>query len=251
MTFQEYLNLKDSIPLLEGIDIDTKNRVVKFTDDNENFVDTSLINNPTTNINTISVFKRKASNLASVSDGNPLVYALKGINAWTISAEDREKIWARVDNILNKLSTNIDVLILAPSTNSLVEVFADRIQERFPNALLLNKCLMKRTKEEVYEAMSPWFGFSEDEIDSINMAFETMQHWFEAKKLPKNILNKIDTNIVKYNPDFKGAEIIVDKDVLIVDDVMSSGTSLGSCARVLAESYSPKSITNLVMFSKL
>ena len=250
MNFQEYLDDRDRVPLLEGIDINPITRTVSFTDEHEHYVDTSLNNNPTVDMRTISIFKRKPSASGdNISDGNPLVYALKDLNGWRISDMDRSKILKRVELILDKLTNSFDIIILAPSTNSLVEVFGGVIKKRFPNATVLNRCLVKRTKEEVYEAMSPWVEFSEDEIEEINIAFDSMEHWFEAKKLKKSILNEIDINIVKYNPLFKDGSIISNSNVLIVDDVISTGISMGSCARVISENYSPNSITNLVMFS--
>ena len=42
MNFQEYLDDRDRVPLLEGIDIDPITRTVSFTDEHEHYVDYML-----------------------------------------------------------------------------------------------------------------------------------------------------------------------------------------------------------------
>lgn len=252
MTFEEFLSNRElnDIPLYEGINIDIETKSVSFTDSHEDYVDTSLSNNPKNKIGVYSVFTRKESKDARVSDGNPLVYALKNINGWSISEEDKEALWGRITNILDKINKDFSVVITAPSSSSLVSLFANRVQLRYPTALIYDTCLLKRTKEEIFETMAPWSDYSDAEIQKISKAFSKMKYWFEAKHYPKELLSRLETDIVKINSDFKDGLNILNKDILIIDDVISSGFSLGSCANAINESYSPNSITNLVLFGK-
>lgn len=246
MTFKEYRNVKHSIPLFEGIEIDTNNKIVRFTDEHENYVDASLGNNPSDEDEYISVFQRKKTD-GVISDGNPLIYALKGLKAWGITKEDTELISNRIKEILNKIEDNFDILVLSPSSNSLVSVFAEDIKEKFPKAKVFNSCLSKRTKEEIQEIF-PFQNFSEQEMEKIDKAFSKMDYWFESKHFPKDLAKKMETNIVKIDDSFSEGLEILGKRVLVVDDVVFSGWGLSSCAKDISENYFPESVKGVVMF---
>lgn len=76
--------------LHEGIYFDPQNRTVAYNPSHEDYVDTSVENNPTADgeivpgVQVWSVFKRKRGELRE--DGNPLIYALKG-EGWTFRTE--------------------------------------------------------------------------------------------------------------------------------------------------------------------
>ena len=245
LTFEEFTELSE--PLFEGINVDIKSKIVTFTDAHENYVNTSIKDNPSQEKNIISIFKRKKTS-GIISDGNPLVHALKGNNGWSISDEDRNAIWDRVDEVLEKIESKYDLVVIAPSSNSFVKIFGDRVVNRF-SIPVLEKCFMKVTKEEILDA-SPWKGFSEEEIEMVDKAMSKMDHWFESKYFPKVLVDKFQYNIVKIDPEFEGFGVIDGKNILVIDDVLSSGWSLKSCANVLSEHYFPESITLLTLFGK-
>lgn len=242
MKLKDYL-LED-VPLYEGIEINLKSRTVKLTDENEDFVDTSIDNNPTTSSTAISIFKRKKSE----SDGNPLVYALKVQKGWTISDEDKEELFRRANKILDKIQLDIDLVIIPPSSSELNQVLGEMVAEKF-KAETLNYCLMKRTKEEVLDDVD-WSLFSDKETEQLSDAFSRMGVYFEAKKFPKedSLKERFEAGIFKFNPECKGKDVLK-KNVLVVDDILSSGLTLSMCAKVIEEQFFPKSVHNLVMFS--
>lgn len=102
---QEFLENKHTEYLIEGIDIDYINKVVKFNNTHEDNIDTSTILNPTyskiDNIDVISIFKRKSNDYKT--DGNPLVYALKGLNNWYISEQDIKLLFKKFISINTNL----------------------------------------------------------------------------------------------------------------------------------------------------
>jgi len=233
--------------IFEGIDVDLNTKTVKFNDTHENLVDTSL-NNPTEKtidgIKTISIFKRKKSKDKLISDGNPLVYAMKNLKGWKISKNDEKLIFKRIQEIINKLG-KFDTIILVPSSNPLSYKFS-----KYINGNIIEKCLTKRTKDEILDDM-PWQNFTKDELKKIEDAFDKMDYWFESKHFPKdkNIINKMEVNLFNMN---KGLNLeISNKNVLVVDDVISSGLSLSNCTKTIKECYMPKSIMQLSLFSDL
>lgn len=250
--FKQYINESQfNEYLFEGIDVDLRNKVVTFTDKHENYVDTSgnIFKKKINGIDTYMLFKRKYSNDLT-SDGNPLVHALKGNFGWKL--KNKRKLLKRIEDSLKKLP-KYDVIIMTPSSNPLMKEIS-----KFINAELIEGCLFKRTKDEVLAEMD-FSVFSEDEIQDLELAFSKMDTYFESKHFPKKILNKLSTAIFKIYPGISkvntennnNANKIKDKNVLIIDDTISSGYSLSSCATIIKEQYFPKTITQFSLFSNL
>lgn len=233
--------------MFEGLNVDTNNKIVSVTDDHEDFIDTSIANNPTETSKSIAIFKRKKSSKLDVSDGNPLVYALKGMKGWSMSEADKKLLWSKIDKIIRKVKFDIDVIIIPSSSSKLVSIFANSVKEHYSDATIISKCLLKRTVDEVIDTMD-FSAFDNEEKTDILLSFARMGDIFEAKPFPKKYIDRFEETIFKHDPSFSGKDI-VGKRVLVIDDVLSSGLTLSSCAKVLNDSYFPKSITNLVMFS--
>lgn len=47
------------------------------------------------------------------------------------------------------------------------------------------------------------------------------------------------------------AHYINDKDILILDDTIASGTTISEACRIIMKTYAPKSMTIITLFSKL
>lgn len=247
LSFKEF-QLKGII--VEGIDVDMINKVVKFNDSHENHVDTSLGNNPTTSGKATAVFKRKKDINRELPDGNPLLYAMKGMKGWSISTEDVNKIWYRIDQILDKINNEYDIVLIPGSNSSLVNTFSDHVASKFKNIEILHNCFLKRTVDEVIEDIN-WVDFTSEERDEVTDGFKKMKgNYFEAKYFPKHLAYKFEGSIFRTNPEISGSKL-VNKRILVLDDVVSSGLSLSSCAKTIQEEYFPKSITNIVLFSEV
>ena len=75
--------------------------------------------------------------------------------------------------------------------------------------------------------------------------------FFTAKYMPKNVLRFVKEPIsTKTQNAAQCAEYFNDKDVLILDDIIASGTTLSFCAQNVLDTYSPKSVTIVTLLSK-
>ena len=243
--FEDYLN---SDWIFEGIDIDFTTKTVIFNGSHENIVDTSTSNNPSSQDNSYFVFKRKKG--LGKTDGNPLFYALKNEKGWKMSDAHRNEIWNRVEQILSKLPNDFDVLVMPPSSSSLMKLFKDKILDRFKDIDYIENCLLKRTTEEVWDDIN-FPDFTEDELLDLDSAFQKMNKgYFEAKHfhLDDDIIKKFETSIFKTNPESRGLEIY-GKKVLVLDDIYSRGFTLSKCAKTITENYFPKSVHNVMLLS--
>lgn len=239
--FNNFNNINQYIG--EGIDIDFRNRMVKINLNHENGIDTSITNNPNiitlNGIKVISFFKRKKLKDNS-GDGNPLIYALKGINGWKISKFDIDLLYKQFLSIVTKINNKYDTIIKTPSNNELNNIFLDKLQKSI-------KC------ENTIE--SPFGKLEKDDVDTVrlNNGFSRMDKYFTFKHIPVDLRKHIKKI---YNDNYIQDEIedaikINGKDILILDDTISSGSTISNMVETIEKLYDPKSITVITLFSKL
>ena len=255
-SFMAYLNeSKFNDYLFEGIDINLKMKSMTFTDKHENYVDTAgnLFKKKIDGIDTHMLFKRKKDFSNLVSDGNPLVYALKNLNSWKLTNKD--ELFKRIENSLKKLP-KCDIVIMVPSSNPLMKEISKYITAS--GSELLESCLFKKTKDEVLSEMD-FSEFTDFELDEIDKGFEKMGTYFESKYFPKFLLDKLMVSIFKTHSNFsdkekKNNELAIkirNKKILIIDDTISTGYSISSCSKIIKDQYFPASVIQFSLFSDL
>ena len=256
--------------IVEGIDFDPKTKTVSYNPSHEDNVDTSIENNPSVDsgivpdIEVWSIFKRKRGNRG---DGNPLIYALKG-EGWTFkSKKDEQAIKDRFNEIATKFvkEHNFGISIIAPSSNPLNAYISDVISSKTQDITVLNDVICKLTTEEVDDIVLDFDSeFRKFYKNEFNTAYNQLSNYLDdmdehrkgvfTRHLIKDaemrdILDKTfkisDDKYAKY------ANVINDKDVLIIDDTISRGQTIKEICSIIQASYSPKSITVLTLLSKL
>lgn len=87
-------------------------------------------------------------------------------------------------------------------------------------------------------------------IAEIHRSFRRMKgKSFEAKAMNKKYLKYIKYISTEYNEDVRSK--IDNKDVLILDDTISSGETISQCINGVLSNFVPKSITIITLLSKL
>jgi hypothetical protein len=261
MNFIEYVKyLKDkkeneAIFIIEGINIDDKNRLVSVDLTHENNVDTSITLNPTYSkvkrYDVISLFKRKHN--SDNTDGNPLVYALKDIKNWNISKKDIILLLKQFIGIAKKLNDRYDTILTIPSSNDLNNKFLYRLNR-------IIKCENKIT-DHIFSKM-----YTEDVVDNIDYStlsdmemlkmkegLSKMGKYFTFKHIPKELRKHI-RNI--WDDSFSCADLgvadkINGKSILILDDTIASGQSISTFCDTILKNYTPEKVTIITLFSKL
>jgi hypothetical protein len=255
--------------LIEGIDIDEVNRVVSFNPDHEDNVDTSVILNPTYSeigdVKVISIFKRKTSKKSSF-DGNPLIYALKDIKGWKFNnpKSDIINLLRQFVRISEKIQDHYDVIITIPSQNELNTKFLYRLNKIIKSEVEIEDYFWKLTAEDVYENYIDWgllskdFGPDYERVKKvINGFFFDMNNdndgYFSYKfikdpklrKYIKKTMRSDEKKLIEYSDFING------KDILILDDTISSGSTISEICKMILETFVPKSVTVVTLFSKL
>ena len=251
--------------LKEGIVVDDYDKVT-MTDKHEKLVDTSVENNPTllTNfvkdINVWSIFKRKDDDWG---DGNPLLYALKNEKGYRLT--NPNKVFNRIEYVVRKFfetQPNMDVTIAIPSKNKLNSFFAKVVSKYCQNPTYIDNVLVKMSTDEVYDyvkqedsAFRQFYGnLYPQKIKILKAYFRKMTDgYFQFHKVHDMEMRKLIEHTIKLSDEFYGEYIdaINDKNVLIIDDSLTLGQTIKESCKIIAEAYTPKSISVLTLFSPL
>lgn len=261
--------LREYSHLIEGIDIDDENQTVSFNSSHENNVDTSILINPTyTNINgvdVISIFKRKRAEKSNL-DGNPLIYALKNIKGWKFKNPESDiiNLLKQFIRITEKIEPKYDTIITIPSNNQLNEKFLHRLDKIIKTDHQIENYFSKMSTDEVYEDFIDRKQIRKDYSDKyddimfkLTKFFRTMEKnndgYFSYKYIKDLKLRKYITKTM-YSDDDEAIEYvryINNKNILVLDDTIGSGATISEACKSIIETFTPKSITVITLFSKL
>ena len=262
---KSYINDLDNY-IVEGLNIDVYNKTVSLTDTHNSGIDFSLVNNPVydkhNGYDVISIFKR--TSLTDINntqrDGNPFIYALKKKNGWkfNITSEEINKYIRRFLTVCKKINNKYDTIIITPSASELNEKFMKAISRQVDANNIINEYFVKLSKEEIIdddlidiERIRNDYGNSFNKVMSeIHRSFRRMKgETFEAKYVKKEYLKYI--KYIETNGDDDIRKYIDDKDILLLDDTISSGETVSQCINGILSNFIPKSITIITLLSKV
>lgn len=252
--------------IIEGLNININDKTISLTDTHDKGIDFSLINNPVYSkykeYDVISIFKRtQLTDTHNVQrDGNPFIYALKNKYGWKFNITNKEiyKYIRRFLEICKKINSRYDTIIITPSSSDLNEKFMKVISNQIKSKDILNEFFVKLSKEEIIdddlidkEQLRNDYGNSyEIVLEEINRSFRRMKGTsFEAKMMNKKYLKYI--KYISSNNDEDVRSKIDDKDILLLDDTISSGETISQCINGVLSNFVPKSITIITLLSKL
>ncbi|MBK5073622.1 phosphoribosyltransferase [Budviciaceae bacterium CWB-B4] len=212
--------------------IDVNNRIVTYSDIHEKIVITSVNKNPKISrigkqnkLFVYSIFTRVRSNEIR-GDGNPLIYALKGLKGYSISKREVVKFRPNFDEIItkviNKFNKKHDIILVLPSSSKVPAMFARRVGR----ALSCDVSYDSFKKNTIYEVLDLFNNNNvksghEDEVRGVlyNLNNSNGNLIFSMKDIPNNIR-------CYFNPFSLKNESLKNKNILLIDDILSTGTSL-------------------------
>ena len=262
---KSYTNNFDNY-IVEGLNIDVDNKTVSLTDKHNSGIDFSLVNNSVydkhSGYDVISIFKRTP--LTDINnaqrDGNPFIYALKNKNGWkfNITTSEITKYIRCFLNICKKINNKYDTIIITPSASDINEKFMNVISKQVNANNIINEYFVKLTKEEIIdddlidiERIRKDYGNSFNKVMSeIHRSFRRMKgETFEAKYVKREYLKYI--KYIETNGDDNIRKYIDDKDILLLDDTISSGETVSQCINGILSNFMSKSITIITLLSKV
>lgn len=270
--FEEYIKSKfsnsyelesDSF-IVEGIEINTDKRTVKLNDSNKGVDFEGPIYWKKNNINIISIFKRTKLNVFKHDkdlDGNPFIYALKKKYNWSfdISFQDIRKYLNKFISNCEQLQKTYDTIIMIPSKSELNEKFMNYLYDILKSTNKIKDIFRKMDFEhdeieqfinyDKIEKDYPNPNYIINKIEDFLYGLNSSGKEFEAKSVSKNLLKYF--NFLTKNEDVDYVEAISDKNILILDDVYSSGNTISQAVDAIRQNYNPKSITVVTLLSKI
>lgn len=258
--------------IVEGLDISTEDFTIRLTMDHDKGVDFSKVNNPVygeldNGQKTISIFRRtelKEPDFDKPLDGNPFIYALKEKKGWKIEMTNQEikQYLRRFIDICSELKDKkFDTIICIPSSSKLNKRFCKAIASILGIKVKIEDMFSKIPANEVYFDYIDREQIKKDEAEGLVDFHEVMKSIrtslrkmkgkdFEAKNFPKKYLKYVkyidnDDEPMKYRPDIDG------KNVVLIDDIISSGSTVESCCDAILAGFIPKSLTVVTLLSKL
>lgn len=221
---------------------------------------------------------------AGNGDGNPLIYALKRINNWRLaSASDFRVLLDYFVTVCEKefgtgMFSDVDILIPVPSTAKINLAMVNCIKRRINPSTVTLDSLKKQSVDHAYAQMdeslidiqwmpklypdvkrgtAEYFKLLESVISDLDESRKRNTADNGAKNLKGNPFS-IKYVHPKYRELFddylEGAfpdGILDDKNVLVVDDSISTGTSLTNLVKKYVLQQQPKSVKALTLLSPL
>ncbi|WVM91494.1 phosphoribosyltransferase family protein [Halopseudomonas pachastrellae] len=227
-----------------GIDVrETKDgrREVFYNAEHQNLLDTSTENKPhrqkAGDLVVASIFRRRKARSGD-GDGNPFIYALKGLHRHSIS---NGQLWKFRPNFLSTLGAYMsespyDKIAPLPSSKPIARYVAKKAGSYQPRGRSRAPAFLKRSAAEVLAELEE--KYSSDEIPRklkgpaaalISRLRKSQNANFAMKHVDQRLRDYIEPLVLAPNAPVSGHRI------LLVDDLLSSGATLRTAHRLLTE----------------
>lgn len=202
------------------------------------------------------VYWRKQSGPGEQGDGNPLIYALKEMKGYKIGPACKGLFMERAREIVlkDREAITADIIVPVPSSYQFCRQFSDDVGNWTGLPVLPNDFIGKKTVSQVlaeHDAAQPVI----EKAYVRSMYKAQLKAWSSLPSNSQVTMKKIDKKIRHYFNhltvfDAAAAEAVRGRSVLVVDDLMASGTSM-RCTVQLLQAAGASSVAGLCFLSGL
>jgi len=198
-------------------------------------------------------------NYVSSDVSTDILKSLKGKGPYKVNPKQWESLLKQVKQHASVFVKRFkpDVIIYPKSSSPLVKQFVDQVHSAYPSAELLDERFVKKVidaenLEPLINTSHPdWPKFAKDhpaEVKKLKQSLKTHveRGELELKKLYKPYL-KFIKNFIELKDAYEVLERVMGANVLVVDDILSSGTTMAEMIRQLQE-FEPSKIVGLTLF---
>lgn len=188
-----------------------------------------------------------------------MLKSLKGSGPYKVNDKQLANFMSQVKSAAAVLVKRVkpDIIIYPKSRSPLLKQFVDDLVSAYPTAEILSDRFIKSVLnaedvEPLINTSHPdWKKFSEEHPDQVkllkqNLKYQVKKGEIEMKKLYKPYL-KFLKNFIELKDAYEVLEKVMGKNVLVVDDILSSGTTMAEMIRQLTE-LEPSKIIGLTLF---
>lgn len=209
----------------------------------------------------ISIFERKTND--GRLEGTSFNYALKELDCGFKSPHcDFMALLKKFVAATKELQGNYDVIITTPSSNELNNEILKNALRIIPHINEFEHFFTKLEANDVYEnwLYTNWFKeHPEVKHSTLLQAIINMNKYnngiFSYKYIKSIELRNAIRNSMKVSDEFTDnlsiGDSINEKNVLVIDDTVTSGKTISDSAYAILQMYDPQSITFLTLFSPL
>lgn len=201
-------------------------------------------------------------NYQSSSEMSNILSSLKGKGPYNVVPK-------QLDNLLNDaakaakpllIKLDPDLLIYPKSNSELLKMFISKLKIELSGIDIVDDGFIKNVEldaeniEHLLNKDHPdWKKFNEEhpkEVDKFKKELErnVKRGPLELKKIYKPYL-KFVKNFIKFRDEGEALDKVIDKNVLVIDDILSSGSTMIEMIRQLKE-FEPKSLNGLTLFKR-
>lgn len=184
---------------------------------------------------------------------------LKALKASNVSEVQLDNFMKQVKSSVSIFVKRVkpDVIIYPRSSSPFLTRFMDEVTSAYPSAEVLSDRFVKSAldAEDVEPLLNTahpdWKKFSEEHPDQVKLLRQNLKSQLkrgplELKKLYKPYL-KFIKNFIELRDAYEVLEKVMDRSVLVVDDILSSGATMAEMVRQLAE-LEPSKLVGLTLF---
>jgi hypothetical protein len=198
-------------------------------------------------------------NYVSSEDSTNILKSLKGKGPYDVDQKQLASLMANAKTasagLIKKLKP--DVIIYPKSSSPLVKLFVDQLSTLAPNAKVLSDAFIKKAldAEDVEPLINKnhpqWEKFAKSSPKAVHELEMSLKRQIkngelELKKLYKPHL-KFIKNFIELKDAYTVLDTVLDKHVLVIDDILSSGSTMNEMVRQLVD-LEPSKITGLTLF---
>ncbi len=188
-------------------------------------------------IDVTHIFKRNRTGDAD-RDGNPLIYALKGMKGYRIQDAEKARFMERATQLCRSIEyIEADMIVAVPSSKPFCVEFARMISAALDVEIFEEAFIAKSTVNDALvqaRRSRPDIGNR-----SVRKSYNRQLAAWEKMSADRLVsMKEIDTKVRGYFKPFvlsRTPEQLIGKRILLIDDLMSSGTSMRTCSRLMVD----------------
>ena len=199
---------------------------------------------------TETIIKHKVFSVYGIKYNNDIVKAIKKQNDITASNEDYDKFINRTAEYINYMfikKNNIQTVIVPMSSSALTDDVVEKLVEKNPNIKYIKNVFTKADISKIgiakdHPKITPEIiEYIEKEIEKAKV-----NKFFAMKKIVP-MFRKFITNIFELTPNISLRNHLDNKNVMLIDDIVTSGSSTADMIRSL-ELYAPAKLYLTTIF---
>lgn len=233
--------------------IDIINNVVHVTDKHNKLLNINIKNKPVKknieNLLVYSIFERYKSPRKSIGDSCPLLYALKEKHNLTTNIMSIKLLISNFYKILEKVPNNYDIIIPMPSNHKIVNVLTNKICKYNSSSQVLMEFFVKKRLIELEQEINCLSIDKKEKnilLNRLKLQKKEGNNTISLKSIPNNLRFYLNPLVVNNK-----TVILTNKRILLIDDLLSTGTTLKSAKILLESQYSTINIDALTLFSSI